>query len=426
MMQQVGGPADASIDNQLPAVATGTVKASGPLETASSDVAPWVGIAYHFFAHYRGGICEELIKSHRYHFQFFGDTQDPDKAGIKPHDFSDLSRLTPIRSRSLVGPVLWQSGLMKLACRRDIRTIIYLGSPWFISTWCSAIVARILGKRVLFWTHGWYSKDRGLRLWFKNLYYRLAHALLVYEHASKALGISNGFDPARIHVVHNSLDYARQLEVRASVSDVELAERKRRCFGPSVAPCAIYIGRLIAQKKVHQIIEAAKQLHGQGHEVNLLIVGDGPERAALEALANNYQITAYFFGACYEEAMSARLLMLADVMVSPGNVGLNAIHSLTYGTPVITHDDPDLQGPEVEAIWPGVSGDFFELDNVDDLASKIRNWTTSPISDDARGQARRLVERFYNPGYQRTVIERAVAGAPADDLFWLKTTVTTT
>jgi glycosyltransferase involved in cell wall biosynthesis len=42
-----------------------------------------------------------------------------------------------------------------------------------------------------------------------------------------------------------------------------------------------------------------------------------------------------FYGESYNERELAPLIALADVCVSPGNVGLTAIHALTYGTPVI-------------------------------------------------------------------------------------------
>jgi hypothetical protein len=40
------------------------------------------------------------------------------------------------------------------------------------------------------------------------------------------------------------------------------------------------------------------------------------------------------------------------------------------------------------------------------------------LADPATAAAcRSVVERFWNPGYQRCAIERAVLGQPADDLF---------
>jgi glycosyltransferase involved in cell wall biosynthesis len=414
--------ADAS--HAIPGLRTFSIErsadAAAPIGT-SARVAPrsTVAIVYHFFAHYRGGIIEELIKNGKYHFVFYGDTSDPFKTGIEAHGFSDSRRLTPTRSTKLGRFSLWQWGLVKLALRRDVPCLILLGAPRFLSVWVAAIVARLMGKRVLFWTQGWYTSDTGITLWLKNLFFRLSHGVLVYEHTSKALAMQHGFAPERLYVVHNSLDYERQVKARNAVAQARINEIRTACFTDDTLPVVAYVGRLIPSKNVHLLFDAAKLLHAQGHRVNLLIVGDGSERANLQSKAQAEGLDAYFYGACYEETKLAELFMSAQVMVSPGNVGLNAIHSLTYGTPVITHDNLDDQGPEVEAIVPGLTGELFQQGNVSDLARAIKNWTSKPPSQHEQKLGQQLVDRFYNPTFQRVVIERAVMGLPANDLFWL-------
>jgi hypothetical protein len=99
------------------------------------------------------------------------------------------------------------------------------------------------------------------------------------------------------------------------------------------------------------------------------------------------------------------------------------MHSLVYGVPVVTHDDWQTQGPEWEAIVPGKSGSFFRAGDVEDLARAIEYWIARPGPDSAvREQCYALIDRFYNPAFQRRAIDRAVDGTPADDLFWMKST----
>lgn len=56
---------------------------------------------------------------------------------------------------------------------------------------------------------------------------------------------------------------------------------------------------------------------------------------------------------------NAEFIYNADLCVSPGNVGLTAMHSLVFGCPVITHNCFEWQMPEFEAIQPGITGDFL-------------------------------------------------------------------
>lgn len=94
--------------------------------------------------------------------------------------------------------------------------------------------------------------------------------------------------------------------------------------------------------------------------------------------------------------------------VSPGNVGLTAIHSLTYGTPVCTHDDMANQMPEAGAIEDGYNG-FFKKGSVDNLKKKIENWFSKDVDRrKLKEQCYEIVVEYYNPEYQLSVFERLI------------------
>ena len=46
-------------------------------------------------------------------------------------------------------------------------------------------------------------------------------------------------------------------------------------------------------------------------------------------------------------------------MVSPGNTGLNAVHALSYGTPVATHNNFNKQMPEAAVVEDQITGFLF-------------------------------------------------------------------
>ena len=368
-----------------------------------------VVLVQRIFAHYRAALLKLLLQECSVKLILVGDTHSGN-SGIKCWDVpADRFRRAPIRLA--VGNLVYQAGLLRLGLDPKIHCIIYEGNPYYISTWLSAMLARICGKRVLFWTHGWLSRETGIKRLIRKCFYRIPHALLLYGDYAKAIGLEMGFSPNRLHVIYNSLDYDAQKELREALVCVDHRATRARLFSNPDLPLVICTARLIRACRFDLLIEAQALLSAEGHLVNVLLVGDGPERKALEQMAAERSLSVAFCGECHDEEVLARLYVAATVTVSPGKVGLTAIHSMTYGVPVITHDDPAHQGPEWEAINPGLTGDFFRRNDARDLANVIRRWTreiTPPES--VRRACYAVIEAKYNPHAHAEAIKRAVVG----------------
>ncbi len=373
-----------------------------------------VAVVYHFFPHYRAGVMRALQRDESHDYLFVGDRTDPEGA-IKACDSSQFNFLYA-PCTILFGPLLWQRGILRLAWSCQVDAMIFLGNANFLSTWLAAALARMRGKRVLFWTHGWLSEERGTKAVFRTLFYRLADGLLLYGRRAKAIAARRGFSSSRLYVIFNSLDYEAQRAARAAMSDAQLMKIREDLFPNNPgAPVLICTSRLTALRGLEHLIEAMRYLRDRDIRSNLLLVGEGPERRKLENLADRLGVPVHFYGACYDEQRLAELIMAANVTVSPGVIGLTAIHSLAYGTPVITHGDADCQGPEWEAIVSGVTGDYFRRGDVEDLAQVLSRWCRRPWPDPVlRCRCIDIVDRFYNPQYQSSVIGRAVAGEPCE------------
>lgn len=375
-----------------------------------------VAIVYPFFAHYRDAVNSKLNESKRCRYLFVGARTGRDGIEVwKPsNDFAFLET----RNVTVMG-FLFQSGLIRLAFRRDVKQIIFLADAHYVTTWLAAFLARLTGKRVLFWTHGWTKVDTGLKRIFRLVFYRLAHDLLLYGHHAKNIGIQEGFLPEHLHVVYNSLDYPAQVTERQSVTETAIAKVRSTLFKNPQYPLLIYIGRLTLNLRFHLLLDALSLLKRQGFEANLLIIGDGPARSGLLSRAVREGLNVNSYGACYVEAVLAGLLMAADLTVVCGRVGLTGIHSLAYGTPVLAHSDPEDQHPEWESIISGYNGCYFAKDDSHDLARAIREWLAeAPERKQLRRQCCEVVNRFYNPEYQAAQIERALDGEPSTDAEW--------
>lgn len=77
---------------------------------------------------------------------------------------------------------------------------------------------------------------------------------------------------------------------------VERAVRAASSRTASPVPRVLFVGRLSRSKNVHVLLAALGRLRGEGIGLPCTIVGDGPERAALEAQAAELGVAAAFAG----------------------------------------------------------------------------------------------------------------------------------
>jgi glycosyltransferase involved in cell wall biosynthesis len=379
---------------------------------------PTVVVTHHFFAHYREAIVRELINSHKCHYIFAADVSDPVKSGIKPVIFGDMTRFIRIRSFVLWNRIFFQPGLISLCVRKDVVAIICIGNMQFATTWFAAALARMTGKRVLFWSHGWTDDDGVIRDLVRRSFYRLAHCLLLYGHRARTIGVEKKFNPNNLYVIYNSLDYDTQKKYRDAQDDVSILETRTKLFENPNLPVIICTSRLIKEREIDRLLEASALLANAEFPINLIIVGDGPEKTTWQRLAARLGVSACFYGECYDEAALARLYCASDITVIPGSAGLTVIHSLTYGIPVITHNNYSKHGPEVEAIIPGVNGDLYRWHDTQDLVYLIRKWASISKTESQKRKISRIVELFYHPQIQRSIFDLAVTGELQDNDPW--------
>lgn len=377
-----------------------------------------IAIVYPYIAHYRYPIFSELCKSQEFQFIIISGTEidydiktvDPIYASISVEEgglrWKFVKNIWLFNKR-----LLWQKGLIKKCLTNKFEACIFLGDFHFITTWISAIILRIKGKKVYFWTHGVYEEEKGLKNYFRLKFYKLADGLFLYGNYAAKIIEKKGIENNKLHVIYNSLDYEAQSKLRDSVSIKVINEKKSKCFLDITLPQLVFIGRLTKQKKIYQIIEAVKELKYENLKLNFIIIGDGEEEFKLKELVNEYDLTdnIFFFGPSYNEVDNYILIAGSDICISPGDVGLTAIHSLSCGTPVITHNNFIKQMPEFEAIIPGYNGDFYEMDNIHELSMVIKNWLkVNTNREKIRSNCYSIIDKKYNPVYQYEIICKAL------------------
>jgi glycosyltransferase involved in cell wall biosynthesis len=359
-------------------------------------------------SHYRKNLWEKLGSSNNFEFHFFfGENEF---LNIKQINFSETiftkypEKLHKLKNIWYQGKILiWQKGVLSRCLKDDLDIAIFLGEFNVLSTWCSMIICKIRGIQIVYWTHGLYGNESFYKKKARIFFYKTADKLLLYENRSKELLIKEGFKENKLAVIFNSLDYDNQIKIRKNLFKSDVYSNYFKNLNKTI----IFIGRLTKVKKLNLLLKAQYEMKLEGKMINTIFIGEGSELENLKDLALSLNISdnCWFYGATYNEKEIAELIYNANLCVSPGNVGLTAIHSLSYGTPVCTHNNWQNQMPEVEVIQNGITGFFFKEDNHLDLKNEIINWFKQEDSRELiRENCFKKIDEYYNPYYQSEVI----------------------
>ena len=163
----------------------------------------------------------------------------------------------------------------------------------------------------------------------------LARRTIAISHHVSELLVNAGIVPAdRVRMVHYGLDS------EAWTSDPEERSEARRRMGLGSEVTIGIASRLIRNKGHESLLEAVAALRGRGTPVRLLVAGDGPLRAELEALssARGLKGAVEFLGFLSE----VRSFMVAcDIIAFPTQpelgegFGLAALEAMALGRPVV-------------------------------------------------------------------------------------------
>ncbi len=138
---------------------------------------------------------------------------------------------------------------------------------------------------------------------------------------------------------------------------------------PSV-PILVFLGRIVTTKGLALLLEAAHLLQKQNRSLELRIIGDGPERAALEKLTHEWKLSTQvrFLGRLPDSQVN-ELLAQADLLVVPslgGEVfGMVLAENMLRGIPILASD----LGAFDEVL--GDAGRTFKTGDAADLARQI-------------------------------------------------------
>lgn len=153
-------------------------------------------------------------------------------------------------------------------------------------------------------------------------------------------------------IVCKSVDYARHSPTLSRVPAAQLdvvpngVDLDDFPLGRGRGPDLLFVGRLVPYKGLDTLIRAMARIHSET-DARLTVIGDGPERARLVALAEALRAPVTFRGRVPREELARsygvhRLTVLPSVN-SQEAFGISLLESMATGTPVVASDLPGVR-----------------------------------------------------------------------------------
>ena len=218
---------------------------------------------------------------------------------------------------------------------------------------------------------------------------RAPAALLTNSHTARGVAVGLGVSTAKIHVVANVIE----------TSSFDRACSSRPAARNAGQALAIIVARLVRAKRVDRFLEALALARRSTPGLKGVVVGDGPERASLEAQAGRLGLLPDGLKFCGASDNIARLMAEADMLVLTSdhegfpNVILEA---MAARLPVVATP----AGDAAVVIEHGVSGFVVPFDAVEELANRLIRLARSPDLRHKLGEA----------GHERVAVRYAYAG----------------
>ena len=313
-------------------------------------------------------------------------------AGIPVHTFP---------MTSLMGPEALQQAVRLIRLFRTERTDIVHSHDAYTSVY-GTLCARLAGVRgVIASRRSWYSPHlQGRILRANRVAYRFAHRVIGNSPSvSRLVESEGGVSASRIVTIPNFLD-------EEAFEPIPIPERRRMLHELGVPEGAFVIGivaRLSPVKDHATLLRAIASLRDRIPSLHCVLVGDGPEREAIEALATSLGIrdVVHLAG---ERTQPPNLHGLFDVSVLCSTTEAfpnSVLEAMAAARPVVATD----VGGTPDAVHEGTTGLLVRPSDPSRLADAILRLYQEPALRAKLGNAARSAARA---GYSADAVIRQV------------------
>ena len=254
--------------------------------------------------------------------------------------------------------------------------IIHAHTPFSVG-WEAVLISKILSVPLVGTHHTFYNHYlKHIKLdfeWMKKISWKFTIGF--YNRSDLILSPSKSLADELIReglkcpisVLQNSIN----VDLFKPTESQQIKEEIKKSFGVKNRSIC-YMGRLSYEKSIDQVVRAFALINKKMPELNLMLIGDGPERKNLEKLAKDLNVgkSVIFTGSLLYNGDLVRSLQSNDLFVSASkseNMPLSVLEAMAVGLPMVLVKEKGL----AELIKEDLNGVFVKTDNPVDIAEKI-------------------------------------------------------
>ena len=328
------------------------------------------------FAHYREDVFIYIAKELKikgYNNFLLIDINDQDITKIPIGNIKEISKnysilkLKNFYFKKYKNIILYQINLLSYFLEKKPQLIIAWGESHRISTLFLLLISKLIGSKLVLWSHGFYGNESFLKLQWRKFFYSLSPLILLYGSEGKRL--MNMYLPKkRSYIIGNSTNL-KKFDISFNNYDDLIHSRKmliRKYKIKSIGEPILlsFIGRLTNLKKLDILIDIIN--YDSSKNIELWLIGEGDESAKLKRRCKNLGIEnrVHFFGEIYSQKEIHSILEVTDIFACPSQLGLSVATALSSGLNILTSSYSINHMPETDVL---IENNLINLTDFTDL-----------------------------------------------------------
>ncbi len=259
-------------------------------------------------------------------------------------------RVRRLRSFRLGDDAVPLGMLRQLATENGTNDIVHLHGHLFYSTTLGALNRHLHHPPTVMTFHGDYHPVTPMARWMKRLrdatqgplILNSVDGIIALTRFDKARLVAKGVDPDRITIIPNGVD----LDVFRPVGKGATVEFRERHGIAVDAPLVLFLGKLLEQKGLLDLLDAFPRLLDAVPDAHLLVLGEGPDQGRGEELVRRHG---------YEGSVTFGGRMCCDDLVTAYSASqVVTLPSLSEGMPLVILEAAACGKPVVATSVSGI------------------------------------------------------------------------